>query len=357
MLWLSGGGGRAESFHYICGCHLWRPGMVTTFLLLKFRRLRRVLRQTPVVVFVILAAFAAGTVWILSRQFVLAPNRYVVWAVATVVLLSAHRGRRDADFCRFLLPRAWRLFAVEYLLCFSPLVILSIVTLTWDNAIFYLLVPVFVAVMPTRRSSAVGRFGVFGGRLGLGRFSDFSLLRFLGVRSLELVSFVRRRSLLLVMVAVAAVVLSYVPVLSMLMLLAMTLILSGAYLENEPLDMLLLSEIGAGKYLKNKVMAGWILLMKLSAPTLLAYVVFNSETAYLALVPPVISLAGVALFVFAKYSRYSPDNKKVTLPMSAGLGMAGIIIPPMLPLTLLMPWWYFHAAKENLDNYLYVYDY
>jgi hypothetical protein len=334
--------------------------MVTTFLRLKFKRLRRELRRTPVVVFVILAALAAGTVWILSRQFTLAPNRYVVWLIAAVILLLAHRGRRDADFCRLLMPRAWRLFTAEYALCFSPLIILSVVTRTWDNAIFYLLVPVCIAILPTRRISGSGRSWAmpgFGWMSGSARLlPGLSPTNFLGVRSLELVSFVRRRFLLLAIVSAAALIFSYVPVFSMIILLTMVLILSGAYLENEPLDMLLLSEIGAGKYLKNKVLAGWMLMMKLSAPTLLAYVVFNPETAYLALIPPVISLAGVALFVFVKYSRYNPNNKEVTMPVSAALGMLGIVIPPMLPLTLVMPWWYFHAAKENLNRYLYVYD-
>lgn len=308
------------------------------------------LKQTPIIVLIFVIVFAVGAIWILVRQLPLVPNRFVIWGVCAFVLLVTHRGRHDAVFCRLILLHPWRLFAIEYLVCLSPFVVISFMTHTWDNAAFYLILPVCVALLPVRTGRRVSGWSNILG-LPHGKIPPF-----MGVRSLELVSFVRRRFVLLLLVSAAALVFSYVPVFSIIILLFLVVLMNDAYLENEPLDMLFLAEESAGKYLKHKVITGWILFMKLSAPALLMYVVFNPHTAHLVLFPPIVSLTGIALFVFVKYSRYDPDKQKVIVPLAAVLGITGIIIPPMLPLTLIMSWGYWGAAKKNLNKYLDVYD-
>ncbi len=69
-----------------------------------------------------------------------------------------------------------------------------------------------------------------------------------------------------------------------------------------------------------------------------------------------VSAVGIALSVLVKYALYNPENRKVDVPLAAAVGMAGIIIPPFLPVTLLMPWAYYGAARENLNRYLHAYN-
>lgn len=197
-----------------------------------------------------------------------------------------------------------RLFVLEYLLCFSPLVVLSIIAGTYSNAFLYLFAPICVGLSPGPGAGARNPLLIK------------RIPRFLNVRSLELISFVRKNFILLSALSTLAAVFSYVPVASIIILMLLVLIMGNAYVENEPLDMVLLPERGAAGYLKSKVLAGYLLFLKLSAPALLLYAALNPRTAYLALIPLVAAPVNIALFVFFKYTRYETGRRDVAIPLA-----------------------------------------
>lgn len=313
---------------------------MTTILRLKFKRAVGSLVRTPWPALVLLAALIAGVCWFLFLQFPTSPGRFVIWAVTLAGLAAAHNRRKDADFCRLVLLRPRRLFATEYLICCSPMIVLAAITATWDNLAFYTLCPVCVGLMPRKKRSSRPRKPLF----------------FLKTGPVELTSFVRKRFFVLALASLSAAVFCYLPVMSMAILLIFILLMSGAYTENEPLDMLLLPEVAASKYLAQRVWAGFAFFLKLNAPALALYALFNFDTAWLALAVPTVALIGTALSVFVKYSGYDPAGREVAVPSVVSLGMAGIVVPLFLPVTLALTWRYFHSAKETLNRYLYVYD-
>ena len=129
-----------------------------------------------------------------------------------------------------------------------------------------------------------------------------------------------------------------------------------AYNENEPLNILLLSEHDSMSFIMKKINDGFLLFLKLSFPTLILYSVFNFDTAWLVPVVPVIAYIAFTLHVGLKYTFYENDNSKTNIPAVAAIGILGIIIPIFLPLTIIQAISYFFQAKQNLNKYLYVYN-
>jgi hypothetical protein len=309
-------------------------------LQLKLKRLHRTIKEMPLIAFLFFIAMSVGAVWILFHQFTRSPNTYIIWGFASLILLSVHRGRRDFDFCRLVMQTPKKLFAAEYLLCFAPFIILSLVTQTYVNTILYLLSSVSIALLPIEKATTP-----------LKRMPPF-----LHINSLELVSFVRARFVVIVLMVSAATIFSFAPGVSILILVVFVFIMNYAYTESEPLNMLLLPELPPVKFLIHKIASGFTFFMKLSAPALLLYAVFNPGTFWLVVIPVVFALVGIALYVFVKYSLYRVDGKQITVPLIVSLGMLGLIVPMLLPFTLIMTWSYYHRAKENLNRYLYVYN-
>jgi hypothetical protein len=255
------------------------------------------------------------------------------------LLFSLHERRKDINFCRLILPDPRGLFIAEYLLLFAPLVVLSLVAGAYLLAALFTLSAVLVALIPRRKRANL----------------VVSVPATLSGGELELISFLRRRFLLVSVVVVASMIFSFVPFLSLILLLLLVLTMGNAYQENEPLDMLFLPEMSPEKYLWKKVKAGYVLFLKLSIPTLLLYAVFNFDTAYFIAIPLVAGFVGTMLAVFVKYSLYEP-REEILVPLTVSIGMVGIVIPLLIPIPLLMAWRYYYSAKENLKTYLYVYD-
>jgi hypothetical protein len=307
---------------------------------LDLKRLRRSTGEMPLIVFPVLIALAAGAGWILFGQFSRSPNTYIIWGVATSILLSAHRARKDFDFCRLMLKNPRPLFIVEYLLCFAPFIVLSLVTRTYHNTLLYLLSPVCVAFLPRGRAvSPIKRIPAF-----------------LHIRSLELVSFLRRWFVIVLVMLSAATVFSFTPGVSIVVLVLFAFLMNYAYTESEPLDMVLLPELGPVKFLRRKIAAGFAMFIKLSSPALLLYIVFNPEIFWLVIIPVLFAPVAVTLYVFVKYALWDSSGGRITFPLVVGLGMVGMIVPLFLPLTLLVMWRYGLLAKDNLNRYLHVYD-
>lgn len=127
------------------------------------------------------------------------------------------------------------------------------------------------------------------------------------------------------------------------------------YLDNEPLELLRLPELGAGRLLVRKVLTAWRNYFLLTAPFALLAVVAHPRTVWMA--AAWIPMAALALFhaVVAKYAHYLPDAPKHR-PVAARFATAGFILPVLLPLTLCLTVSYTLRAERNLNRYLHDYD-
>ena len=127
------------------------------------------------------------------------------------------------------------------------------------------------------------------------------------------------------------------------------------YLDNEPLELLRLPELGAGRLLVRKVLTAWRNYFLLTAPFALLAVVAHPRTVWMA--AAWIPMAALALFhaVVSKYAHYTPDTP-TRRPVAARFATAGFILPVLLPLTLCLTVSYTLRAERNLNRYLHDYD-
>ena len=126
--------------------------------------------------------------------------------------------------------------------------------------------------------------------------------------------------------------------------------------SNEPLNIILLSELSPRQFIYKKINEGFLLFIKLSLPTLILYSIFNHHTFYLSLLMPLVAYIGISFFVGLKYNNYENNNSKFTQPITAGIGVLGILIPIFLPITIFLAFSYCNSAIDNLKKYMYVYD-
>ena len=117
------------------------------------------------------------------------------------------------------------------------------------------------------------------------------------------------------------------------------------YRSCEPLQLVLLPEQGAARFLARKVLAAWR-----------NYFLFAVPYAWMAAAWAPLAALALLYFVAAKYARYDPADESPRWPLAARLGAAGFLIPPLLPLSLCLVVSYLLRAERNLSRYLYDYD-
>lgn len=127
------------------------------------------------------------------------------------------------------------------------------------------------------------------------------------------------------------------------------------YAGNEPLQLMLLPETGAARFLAQKTSTAWRNYFLLSLPFAVLNLILWPGTAWMA--AAWVPSAALALFYFvtAKYACYEP-RRAARRPLAAKLGVAGFLVPLLLPLSLCLLVSYTLRAERNLNRYLHDYD-
>lgn len=127
------------------------------------------------------------------------------------------------------------------------------------------------------------------------------------------------------------------------------------YLDNEPLELLRLPGLSAGRLLVRKVLTAWRNYFLLTLPFTLLAILAHPRTAWIA--TAWVPLAALALLyaVVAKYAHYVPESPRQQ-PLAARFGSAGFLVPVLLPLSLALTVSYALRAERNLNRYLHDYD-
>ena len=314
-----------------------------SILTLKFKRFFKSLKSVPIVSILLSIAIIGFILYIIYTQLTLFPNSYIICGVFIFILYSIHQKRRDVSLCYIVLTNPKRLFLIEYMLISVPFIVLSILSQTFFNTAIFFITPICIALLPQSKA-----------RLSL----RISPVFFKKITSPELISFMRRYYLFLLLMNIAAIFLCFVPYLTPLICLIIVFFMSSAYTENEPLNMLFLPEVSPSRYLMRKINSGFLLYLAICSFPLLLYVCFNFSISHIMWVATslLMSYAGFMLFVFVKYSMYEVNGRSITFNIPIMIGMLGIIIPIFFPVTVLMILKYYYSAKDNLEEHLYVYN-
>ena len=131
----------------------------------------------------------------------------------------------------------------------------------------------------------------------------------------------------------------------------------GAFYRScEPLQLVLLPEQGAARFLARKVLAAWRNYFLMTAPFAVLALLAQPRSAWMAAAWAPLAALALLYFVAAKYARYDPADESPRWPLAARLGASGFLIPPLLPLSLCLVVSYLLRAERNLSRYLYDYD-
>lgn len=131
----------------------------------------------------------------------------------------------------------------------------------------------------------------------------------------------------------------------------------GAFYRScEPLQLVLLPEQGAARFLARKVLAAWRNYFLMTAPFAVLALLAQPRSAWMAAAWAPLAALALLYFVAAKYARYDPADESPRWPLAARLGAAGFLLPPLLPLSLCLVVSYLLRAERNLSRYLYDYD-
>lgn len=182
-----------------------------------------------------------------------------------------------------------------------------------------------------------------------------SLLRLLGY-SPEWTGALRRHRAAAASVAAALLLCTPVPYLPFGALLLAAVACRGLYRRHEDPALLTLPRMGASRLLVGKILAAWRNYFALTLPAALAAAVFHPRTAWIAAAWAPLAALALAYAVLAKYARYDPCSPSAGASQAERWGAAGVLLPPLLPLTLWLTVTYALAAERNLDRYLYDYD-
>ena len=127
------------------------------------------------------------------------------------------------------------------------------------------------------------------------------------------------------------------------------------YHDCEPLEVLRLPEMNASRLLVRKVLTAWRNYFLLTAPFALLAIVAHPRTAWMAVAWAPLAALALLYAVVAKYVRYVPENS-ARRPVAERLGIAGFLIPILLPLSLCLTVSYALRAERNLNRYLHDYN-
>ena len=298
------------------------------------------IRRLPVLTAIALVVLAVA-VCCLIYEYMTESLSYYFTAFFFILLYSVHSRRKDYRFYLLILDRPKAVMATEYMLASLPLTIILLCTGKYISGVLTAVLPFLIVILPRVPST----YGMMRYRITF------------NINSIESVSFLRKNFFLTVVLLLVAYVFCFDPGLSIAALSLLSCIFIGtSYSENEPLCLILIDEMPAGKFLRSKIFKPSVLWTMLYAPALLLYGIFNIGTFYLIFVPFLILFIGLCVNVFIKYSLYEPSLRHRQTTMAEILANAGIIVPFLLPFTIFMTAFHYRKAKANLNKYLYVYD-
>ncbi|MDE7123579.1 MAG: hypothetical protein K2N93_04600 [Alistipes sp.] len=182
-----------------------------------------------------------------------------------------------------------------------------------------------------------------------------TLLRVLG-RSPEWTAALRRRPAVAAAVAVALLLCAALPWAGFPALLLAAVACRRLYRRNEGLQLLLLSRRSASRLLTGKILAAWRNYFGTTLPFALLAATLHPRTAWMAAAWAPLAALALAYAVLAKYARYDPREAQPRRNALTRTGTAGVLFPPLLPLTLVLTVAYALRAERNLDRYLHDYD-
>ena len=331
--------------------------MIATLLKLHLKQLGRALLELGVVRSIIVLALVFFT---LARIYTLTPPlTYVVAVLVFLSLISLHTFRKDKIFLQLIDVRPRLLYLVEYHLLASPVYLEFLLNSHWLEVAGLLgvitLIPL-VTVKPIFKASRIRS------------------LSFIPASAFEWKSNLRKQGIWIGLLYVSALVLYAYPFVTLLVIVIFTFIVTTFYNEAEPRSMVEvfsghpapprnvsgvirgypgsgIAEASPQAFLLQKGKTHLFLFWTGCLPLILVFLLVNTEYWYVLMIWFLISSIIQLLSIMLKYSFYEPGNT-INKDVFMFIYFLSLFVPFFVPVPLMMLFYYYRRAKNNLSVYL-----
>lgn len=290
----------------------------------------------PIYSLIILLLVAAGLGWASSIVSSDGYAKFVPALTFATIIYSIQIGRKDRDFLTTVFGEYRCIFFAEYTVIGLPFVILYLFAQQWSAATAVAILTISIAFLP---QTEIKR-SIFG-----------KLWERIPAQAYEIKSFMRRSGAIFIVLWLLMVGLSYLPAVVPIGIATGSLLAVGFYEWGEPVSVLRSALLAPEAFLRLRTMLATKLMLLWTAIPALLFLGFNISYWYIIPVEMAAVFIVLRYMISVKYAFYQP-NEKLSSRLFAALAPMGVIIPVLIPLLLLLTFYFRRKAVSNLNPYL-----
>jgi hypothetical protein len=311
--------------------------MIVAFIKLRLMQFSRALSGLGLIrsLFLMgLAGFAGVFIFSLTSEY---PGSYYVSGGFVLLIMSIQSKRPDKLFLKSNFVNYKLICFAEYLLLVSPALVFLVIHLQW--------IPVLILIASVTL--------LVHWEFKLKQYYHFALLqRLIPSESFEWKAGVRKNMVFLIPLWITGIGASFFTGSVPVVLFVLGIIPFSFYEKGEPFQMIIASELSAGRFLFGKVKTLVLIFTVISFPLITAFLIFHSGRWYIPLAEYFIFISLYIFLILTKYAFYEPDSKSPAAQTIAAIGILCGMIPVFLPVVWLLSVRFYFKSRKNLNFYL-----
>lgn len=260
----------------------------------------------------------------------------VATLICLLLVLFLHLKRKDLLFLKSHVERNKMVLLIEYLILSLPLLAGLSYYLHWLFLAGYLTVLTLIV--------QIGR------QLRKHTFNSF-IQRWIPDDCFEWKSGVRKSLFYILPIWLTGLGISFWPGTVPIVMIVLGIFFIGFFEKNEPLNMLLVYEMGATKLLRYKILRSILIFSIVVFPLMVVYLIIHPDYWYFPLIFYTIVTVILTYAILCKYAFYRPDISTGNQVFTA-LGPVSIFVSFLIPLILILSLRFYFKSVNNLNQYL-----
>lgn len=315
--------------------------MNSAFFRFRLRQFEKFIREVPVIYLIIMTGLlliAGIALYGFTKEL---KGSLIIATILMALLLLLQLRRKDYHFILLAEEKPWKVFSMDYLLISFPIFVIILLHSFW-----------YVSLAIIAGCLCIGFIKQPFHRTNRGMTPP----KWIPAEAFEFRSGIRQYGGLLLFLYASAWIGLLLPFASLASLWFFTVILSDAFRYSEPERILCSQERPVRSFLHRKLVLNLKLFLCATIPVCGVYILLYPAHWWFILTFLVAISLNMALFITTKYAYYWPDTKITAGQVPAGIAIASIFLPVLLPVTLLFLIKNYLAACRNLKTYLYAYN-
>ncbi|MDR1983983.1 MAG: hypothetical protein LBQ28_04075 [Prevotellaceae bacterium] len=311
--------------------------MLQRILYIRLIQFWRIAKELGIIRILFIALIATVLLLYFYRALSQNPNKSIVLCCVFTAII--HSLRKDKKFVAAIFEHPYLVYFTEYFVYALPLLVL----VASATNLFYLIL------------SLVGMFlisnvNIYNHKSSTTSMSPFS--RLAAKENFEWIAGFRATGIFILILWILALCLSFVPYASLVFIWIILLTIAAFYEVNEPLNLLIINEYGAKKFIKNKLSLHIKDYLKMIAPIIILHGIINYKLWYLTLCFFVVNVICFTTIITSKYASYKPAIHMKTDIITVMIVLLSNMFLPLLIFTIPFGIICYGQAISNLNFYL-----